>query len=483
MGISEEKLDELLNESKAAEDLVSEIEGTLLEFQEDQKRLSLIKQLFAVELAQIWLKLSTGLSNQDEWRSIEAVVDETQKFLQELRKVVLSPLRAELEHRVDTWLDRWDVGTKTSFELFLSNADDEDLNDLSQLLDEIEQIEIKEDIIRKQLSKWLDYQIKRLAQIEKDVTNFSSWLENMRDEMIKASILDDFLATVANTIQYQDDILQLISNKWMDGKRDNLNNINTEQETIGYAAWKESASDEWEIIVQLLSTLKLSLDSLDSGERNIVSGHIERWDTCDKQKIQELMNDINEIIQSRQKIKETQELNDAGFSPDQPTIKAVQVLWNDRPILPNPGQIDDLASYVTGLRQSVNGLESWLTNFSAVSDQLSRMHSNWKNLAIRHNIKDELGSLEAVDLDLKSLGNLLILHNRILEISQRIRQRLKEGLPDDEKAVLEVVLQLIATGQDRLDVIDLKSHISRENYIELLARLMEKNLVHLEVTT
>ena len=111
------------------------------------------------------------------------------------------------------------------------------------------------------------------------------------------------------------------------------------------------------------------------------------------------------------------------------------------------------------------------------------MHSNWKNLAIRHNIKDEIESLEAVDMDLKSLGNLLMLHNRILEISQRIRQRLIEGLPEDEKAVLEIVLQLIATGKDRLDVIDLKSHIYRDNYIELLARLMEKNLVHLEVTT
>lgn len=484
MKISAERIDELIDQANGVVGLLDEIQGTLAAVQTDENGLSVIRELFTTELSKTWLELDPRLSSQNDWQVLELVVKDMQNFFQDFYKAVLSPRRAKLEARLGRWLAKWSVKRKAALDRFLRSANEQDLTYLDELVEEIEPIEINDNVIQQQLTKWLSHQVKQLAQREKEVAYLETWLEHIRDVVLEVSGLDEFLETTARSIEGQDDdILQLIGNKWLDAQRKHLTSINTEQDNPGYASWEETASGNWRDVDRALPTLKLSLNSVDADERNLVSRHIEDWDPPDASAIEGLIDQLRDLIKTRQQIQETRQLQNDGSSLAQPAIGFVQDLWDNRPTIPVPLQGGNLAGYIGKLRQAANNLETWLETYESVSDQLGKMYSRWKELAAKHNLQEAIKDLEAVDLGMETLASLVRVHNSLVRITERIRQELIEELPEDEKEVLGVILQRIGAGQDRLDVIDLKSNISHENYIELLARLTEKNLVRLEVTT
>lgn len=484
MTVSGNELDELIEQTESAEGLIDEIEEALEAVRTDETDFSSVQTLFATELSKRWSELDSKLSSQDDWQTIDKVVQDVQDFLEDLHKGVLSPRRTQLDSRFDEWLGKWSVEHKDALEPFLDNADDEDLTYLEKLIEEIEKIEINDELIQQQLTEWLSHQVKQLAQTEKRVANLKVWLKQIRDIISEAYELDGSLEDIAESIQHLDnDILQLIGKKWFSSEHQNLTDVNTEQHDPAYAARKDKVVSSWEAVSRKLRTLGVSLGSLNSGERTLVSKDIEGSSMAEAIAIDKLTDELSRLIEVREKLRETPQLQADDASLKRPEIESVGDLWNKRPNLPEPRQSENLEAHISDLRHAESRLEEWLESYDQVSDQLDEMCSTWGELAAAHDVQEAVKGIEEMNRARENLGDLARIHNSLLEITGCIRRELKRDLPEDEKAMFEVVLDRISRGEERLDVVDFEADIHQKNCIEVLGRLAKKKLVRIEVAT
>jgi len=508
MKVNEQLLEEKNNAVGELLERMSSAGQSLASMSDEQLREA--RKAYLASLVKEQGSLIEKLNSPKGWNDLTEALAAASRFVSNVEKVMLDPVRTELLGRLKSWLR--DIGvtltheTEEWFYQCMIGAGRDTLEELKEKLDyiQVHSKSLTEQRLRP-FTRAVTNELVQLKNLERKVDNLTVWVDSLTQTILQATELQKVIVSIGRDAgaEYGATPGKEIFGKFLGIVDVTLERLDSQATSFGKSrdVWRdarESVEREWKNLTPKCIALSQQYKELISTAKPLVVKAIDDWSvktfsdlTSQLEKITDL---VGRVIGSQQILNDIEE-NALSVSEGLQKLPTELSLLRDKIVHFRQGvagvQLSStLGEYCDSLEALRWSYSDWLSEVEQLHGRWSREAGSWLSIAKREatslvsKLAGKIGEVEKFIIRQGRFGKLIILLLDIEGLVDQLRKELRKKLTPEQIRLLEILTDLEAkTGSINItDVEESFGELETKQLSDLLV-LSKKKLVSFRVST
>lgn len=496
---------------QVAETLITDL---LKYLEESPDKFQEIKNAYFARVASQQANILSNFPDFRTWSKVEDFLERTERFSKNLEDATLNPERTEFLGVFEKWLQNIDIALMSEAESWLKGClKGASRDSISELKDKVMEVtELSEglkDPILSQAKIMIKNELVELTKRDKTVLgNLREWIEKAEKGLLKASDLlnawtninkeqedESFAKTPVKEVVERFDILvdSTLDHKLLKGE-------GVDRAMEFWRCTKEDIQMEWTKLKPKCPVIASQFDKLSDHAKSLLVKEVASWKA---KKLEEINTSLEGLTKTAGKILEVEDTLEnikanwsslEGLSEDskKPDLKALSDKFvSIHSYASSLTTKLSLKEYLEGLDELNKGHNGWLGELETLRKRWLQEAKPWIDICKRQNfeilakLEKELSSLQGLNAQSNTVGEITNKQLNLKRIIQEIRDILKQSLSEGKLQILNMITELEAEKEEVL-IEDLEQRLGKLELTDLnnIVSLSEEDrLISVRIST
>ena len=473
-----------------------------------------IKNAYLTKVASQQANIISEFPDFQQWSKVEGFLEKAETLSKDLEDVVLNPPRAEFLGLLGKWLQSINVSSVPTAEDWLKGClKGADRVQIAELKGKVVQLTTLskglEEPISNQTKTVVKNELLELTKRDKTVVNnLAEWIEKAEKALLQGSNLlnawNNIKKEQANESFAKTPVREIVErfDSVVDSTLDRKF-VRGEGFDKAMEFWEEVKGDiqrEWAKLKPKCPVIASQYDRLPEHPKSLLVKEVANWKV---KRLEEINTSLEGLTETVGKILEVED-----------TLEDIESNWSSLEELSEDSKKSDLKELVdtlasihsnasnlatkSSLKQYLEGLTDLNKNYDQWLDELEKLRKRWvgetkpwidickrQGFEILTNLEQELSSLQDLNAETNTIGEITNKYLDLKRIIQEIRDILKQTLSEEKVQILDKLVELEAEKEEVL-IGDLKQKLGKlkpEDLNNIVSLSEEDRLLSITIST